>query len=141
MGEYDDYDDTKPKLRLVSGTDFEKEKLGIPARYRGVRFLRILDGQHPQENTRLVEAGFSEMWAEMNKREPILERMICAGDDGPRREFVPSNQREWEVAHLVASTLIQWLPTSMGCSFLGEAFEKGGGEFKYRLPDWDRFSC
>lgn len=137
MNQYDDRE--FPPLRLVGGTDFEKEKLGIPARHRGVLFTRVLEGQHPQENTRMLEAGFAEVWAEKNK-EPLLERLLCTGEDDPQRRFVPQTEREWRVAHMVAATLVQWLPTSVGCSFLRESFKRGGGDFQYRLPDSKTFS-
>ena len=137
----DEYDDTRPHLRLVGGTDFEKEKLGIPPRHRGVLFTRILPGHHPQDNTRCVEAGFAEEWSERNKEGRLLERLLLRDTEkDPRREFIPRTEREWEVAHLVAATVVQWLPTSVGCSFLRGAFQRGQGDFQYRLSDWERFS-
>ena len=135
-----DYDDTRPHLKLIGGTDFEKNKLGIPTQHRGVLFTRVLGGHHPQENTRCLEAGFAEEWSERNKDYPLLERLLCTGEDDPQRRFVPQTPREWEVAHLVAASVIQWLPTSVGCSFLRSAFQRGGGGFKYRLPDYADFS-
>ena len=137
----DEYDDTRPHLKLVGGTDYEKEKLGIPPRHRGVLFTRVLPGNHPQENTRCIEAGFAEEWSERNKGDRLLEQLLLidTGKD-PRRKFIPRTEREWEVAHLVAATVIQWLPTSVGCSFLRSAFQRGGGDFKYRLPDWEKLS-
>ena len=134
-----EYDDTRPQLRLAGGTDYEKDKLGIPSRHRGVLFTRVLPGHHPQDNTRRLEAGFAEEWSERCK-ESLLERLLCTGENDPRREFVPRTEREWEVAHLVAASVIQWLPTSVGCSFLRSAFRRGGGDFKYRLPDDADFS-
>lgn len=135
-----DYDDTRPRLKLVGGTDFEAKKLGIPSQHRGVLFKRVLLKQHPQENTRLVEAGFAEEWSEWNKERPFLEQILLTDENDPRRGCVPRNLREWEVAHLVAATVIQWLPTSVGCSFLQRAFQRGGGNLQYRLPDWEKFS-
>lgn len=133
------YDDTRPQLKLVGGTDFEKDKLGIPRKHRGVLFARILEGQHPQENTRLLEEGFVNEWSEENQRD-LLEMILCTEKDDPQRKFVPKTRREWEVAHLVAASIIQWLPTSVGCSFLGRAFKRGGGDFSYRLPDYEKKS-
>ncbi len=136
-----EYDDTRPHLKLVGGTDYEKEKLGIPALYRGVLFTRVLPRHHPQQNTRLVEAGFAEEWSERNVKDHLLEQLLLRDtENDPREEFIPRTAREWEVAHLVAATVIQWLPTSVGCSFLRCAFQRGSGDFKYRLPDWERFS-
>ena len=134
------YDDTRPHLKLVGGTDFEAKKLGIPPQHRGVLFARVLPKQHPQENTRCVEAGFAEEWSASNQERPLLEQLLCTDEDDPRKNCVPRNQREWEVAHLVAATVIQWLPTSVGCSFLRSAFRRGNGDFRYRLPDWENFS-
>jgi len=136
-----EYDDTRPQLKLVGGTDFEKEKLGIPPRHRGVLFTRVLQGHHPQDNTRCVEAGFAEEWSERNKESHLLEQLLSRGTESdPRQGFIPRTEREWEVAHLVAATVVQWLPTSGGCSFLRSAFRRGEGDFKYRLPDWSVFS-
>jgi hypothetical protein len=135
------YDDTRPLLKLVGGRDYEAKKLGVPAQHRGVLFTRVLPGQHPQENTRCVEAGFVEEWSERNKEDPFLEKLLsAAAEHDPRREFVPRTRRKWEIAHLAVATIIQWLPTSVGCSFLRSAFERGGGDLKYRLPDWDTYS-
>ncbi|GEM_PF-4359173 len=139
MNSYD-YDDIRPQLKLVGGTDFEKNKLGIPTKHRGVLFTRVLEGHHPQDNTRRLEAGFAEEWSIRNKENHILESLLCTDENDPRREFVPRTEREWEVAHLVAATVVQWLPTSIGCSFLHGAFQRGGGGFKYRLPDYEEFS-
>ena len=118
------YDDTRPQLKLVGGTDFEKKKLGIPSKHRGVLFIRVLKGHHPQENTRRLEAGFVEEWSIKNNDLRILESLLCTDKNDSRREFVPRTEREWEVAHLVAATVIQWLPTSVGCSFLRSAFRQ-----------------
>lgn len=134
-----EYGDTRPRLRLVGGTDFEANKLGVPLQHRGVLFKRVLKGHHPQDNTRRLEAGFAEEWSQWNK-ESLLESLLCTDLDDPRREFVPRTPREWEVAHLVAASVIQWLPTSVGCSFLRSAFRRGDGDFKYRLPDYQNFS-
>ena len=134
------YDDTRPQLKLVGGTDFEKKKLGIPSKHRGVLFIRVLKGHHPQENTRRLEAGFVEEWSIKNNDLRILESLLCTDKNDSRREFVPRTEREWEVAHLVAATVIQWLPTSVGCSFLRSAFRRGEGEFNYRLPGCEDFS-
>lgn len=128
-----------PDLKLVGGTDYEARRLGIPKVHRGINFARILPGQHPQENTRLVEAAFAETWAKLAEG-GMLERLLSADTDDPRRSDLPKTPREWRVAHLVAATVIQWLPTAVGCGFLREAFKVGGGDLKYRLPDWERFS-
>ena len=128
------YDDTRPQLTLVGGLEFEKNKLGVPLRYRGVRFARVLRECHPQGNTSRLEEGFAREWAERNESS-LLERLLCTDENDPQRKFVPQTEREWEVAHLVAATVIQWLPTSIGCNFLRSAFKKGGGDFAYRMPE------
>ena len=132
------YDDTRPQLKLVGGTDYEKNKLNISPKHRGVGFTRALKGQHPQENTRQLIMGFSEEWSKMGE-ENFLEKLLCTGEVDPRQEFIPRDTREWEVAHLVAATIVQWLPTTIGCSFLKKGFQRGGGDFKYRLPDYEQF--
>lgn len=57
--------------------------------------------------------------------------------DDPRVGVHPRTPREWEVAEFVAATIIQWLPTSVGCGFLKEAFTQGGGDVNYTLPEVD----
>ncbi len=136
MGPYDDID---PQLRVVGGMDWEKGQLGIPPQNRGVRFTRVLEGHHPQDNTRKLELGFAKEWSDQNGDGELLASLLLTDKDDPRRSAVPSTPREWEVARLVAATIIQWLPTSVGCSFLRGAFENGGGEFNYRLPDENIF--
>jgi hypothetical protein len=111
----------------------------IPKEHRGILFERVLKAFHPQENTRRLELGFAETWAERNSPEAgaLLLSLLCADTNDPRAEFIPRSEREWQVAYLAAATIMQWLPTSVGCSFLAEAFRKGGGEFRYTLPNVD----
>jgi len=137
MKTYDPYDDTRPHLSIVGGTDFEAKKLGVSALNRGVLFSRILPGNHPQENTRLLEASFVEVWVMKNER-CLLEQILATDRSDPSYDKIPKTEREWAVAHMVAASLIQWLPTAVGCSFLHEAFGKGGGTFKYTLPSIDK---
>lgn len=111
----------------------------IPLEHRGVLFERVLRQFHPQENTRKLELAFAETWAERNDeyRNPLLCSLLTADDDDARRNCVPQTKREWQVACLVAATIVQWLPTSGGCSFLHEGFKRGGGRFSYELPPTD----
>ena len=108
----------------------------IPPEHRGILFERVLQLFHPQENTRLLELAFAEMWAERNDeyRNNLLCSLLATDENDARRDFVPKTKREWQVARLVAATLVQWLPTSVGCSFLHEGFKRGGGKFSYELP-------
>ena len=105
--------------------------------HRGILFERVFGECHPQKNTSQLEQSFALLWAQKNNESPpLLQQKLALGDpDDPRREYIPRNLREWNIAYLVAATVIQWLPTAIGCSFLQEAFEKGGGTFKYTLPE------
>lgn len=114
----------------------------IPPEHRGVGFERVLESFHPQENTRRLELAFALSWASRNSEGSdnllvhLLHAATIAGKEpDPRAAYLPQNEREWKVACLVAATLIQWLPTSVGCGFLCQAFEKAGGKFSYELPD------
>ncbi len=107
----------------------------IPEEHRGIRFERVLSSCHPQENTRMLELGFAIEWAMTNTFRDQLGSVLAAEVDDPRLNAVPKTDREWEVAQLVAASIIRWLPTSVGCSFLQEAFRRGGGSMSYTLPD------
>lgn len=107
----------------------------IPEEHRGIRFERVLSSCHPQENTRMLELGFAIEWARANAFRDQLGSVLAAEVDDPRLNAVPKTVREWEVAQLVAASIIRWLPTSVGCSFLQEAFRRGGGSMSYELPD------
>lgn len=109
----------------------------IPQEHRGLGFERaVLVGLHPQENTRMLELAFALVWAEYNTGcKYQLESMMRGREDDPRIHAAPRTDREWEVASLVAASIIRWLPTSVGCCFLQEAFRRGGGSMGYELPD------
>ncbi len=114
----------------------------IPPQHRGILFERVLETFHPQENTRRLELAIALLWAERNNEvtDNLLVHLlhphaIRGGGPDPRAEELPKSAREWRLACLVAATVVQWLPTSAGCSFLRRAFEKAGGKFSYELPD------
>jgi hypothetical protein len=108
----------------------------IPKRHRGIRFERVLSNFHPQENTRRLELGFAITWANKNNDSSnYLESILAAEADDPRIDAHPITDRDCQVAELVAASIMRWLPTAVGCSFLKEAFEKGGGTMSYTLPD------
>jgi len=108
----------------------------IPEAHRGISFERILQGFNPSEKTRLVEEAFARAWADRNDSEksPLLFYLLVSEEDTKRKDALPKTPREWDVAFLVAATIMQWLPTSAGCAFLDEAFKKGGGSINYTLP-------
>lgn len=127
-------------LQTIARQETELEELfeKIPPEQRGVLFERVLETFHPQENTRRLELAFAAEWASRNdprRCSPLLERLLDTDESDPRKGFVPMTEREWQVAHLIAATVIQWLPTSGGCAFLHDAFRRGGGKFEYHLPE------
>ncbi|MDP3958156.1 MAG: hypothetical protein Q8Q36_01675 [bacterium] len=129
-------------LLCLARQEAEAEELleKIPKEHRGVLFQRVCKEFHPQEDTRRLERSFAEVWAERNSiayGPSILHLILSAEESDPRREYVPRNEREWQVAYLVAATIVQWLPTSGGCHFLTEAFRRGDGTFSYTLPQVD----
>lgn len=107
----------------------------IPETYRGIRFERVLSSCHPQENTRRLELGFALTWVLAHRQRDQLGLILAAEAGDPRLSAVPLTEREWEVANLVAASVIRWLPTAVGCHFLQEAFQRGGGSMTYTLPD------
>lgn len=125
-------------LGVIATLEINLEELGkkIPREHRGVHFERILENFHPQKNTCQMERGFAEEWAEENIRNDRLGKLLSTGEDDPRRGAAPRTKREWEVAYFVAATLIQWLPTSIGTSFLRCAFRRSGGSMTYTMPPY-----
>ena len=114
----------------------------IPEQHRGAMFERVLEAFHPQENTRRLELAFALIWAQRNSEmggnllTHVLHGATISGEEpGPHASFLPQNKREWDVACMVAATVVQWLPTSAGCSFMAEAFRKAGGTLNWELPD------
>lgn len=125
-------------LDVITRNRLELEEiLGlVPKEHRGARFERVLNSCHPQENTRMLELGFAIQWALANTGTGHqLYSILNADPDDPRAYAAPKTDREWEVAEYVAATMIRWLPTSIGCCFLQEAFRRGGGSMSYELPD------
>jgi len=64
-----------------------------------------------------LEARFAEVWAKENsadKRAPLLAHLLSDGSNNAMPP-IPS-ERDW----LVANTVIQWLGSSVGQSFLEE---------------------
>ena len=109
----------------------------VPLQHRGLLFERVVKSFSAQETTSMLELGFALEWAEMNREsrgDLILESLLLPNSTDPRKGDVPQNEREWRVAQLTASTLVQWLPTSVGTAFLWSAFRRGGGNFSYTLP-------
>jgi hypothetical protein len=122
-------------LKIVGGTDYERWKLGIPRDCRGVLFDRIVEGNHPQENTRLLEAAFVEEWAKRSDHCLLEGFILNTNATDPQVVFLPATVREWQVARLVAASVVQWLATQVGCGFLEAAFKRGGGTLSYTLPE------
>lgn len=124
--------------------DLERVLAAIPEDLRGIGFDRVFDYFHPQKNTSQLERAFAELWALRNTEggTHVLTSLLYGSamtgkEPDARAEYLPANEREWKVACLIAATVIQWLPTSVGCAFLREAFERGGGRFHYELPPSD----
>ncbi len=129
-----------PGLQAVARQEVTLETLleKIPVEHRGVLFERVLEDFHPQENTRRLELAFAEVWAERNNPQmyrPLLPSLLETHEGNPRKEFVPATEREWQVACLVAATLFQFLPTTVGCNMLYEGFRRAGGKLWYELPE------
>lgn len=126
-------------LEAIAVAQLEIEQIFslVPVEQRGLLFERVIKNFHPQATTSMLELGFALEWSAMNNRpgrDPLLVSLLTPDSDDPRKEATPKNAREWKVAELVAATLMQWLPTSVGTSFLLCAFRRGGGSFSYTLP-------
>ena len=128
----------KNGLGVLAYNELELDKILklVPREHRGIRFERVLSSCHPQENTRMLELGFALAWAlENTEHRARLISILNADTEDPRAYAAPKTQRELEVAELVAASVIRWLPTTIGCCFLQEAFRRGGGSMNYTLPD------
>jgi len=127
-------------LAILAQNELELENILalIPEAHRGIKFDRVLSSCHPQENTRRLELGFAIKWAQANACSDLLASILAAEVEDPRFKAAPRTAREWEVARLVAASIFQWLPTSVGCCFLQEAFKLGGGSMSYELPDTEQ---
>jgi hypothetical protein len=128
-------------LGAVAQMELELEKILelVPKEHRGLCFERVMKTFHPQENTSMLELGFAVQWAlENTGMGHRLNSTLAADSDDLRAYAAPQTAREWEVAELVAASVIRWLPTSSGCCFLQEAFKRGGGSMSYELPDLEK---
>jgi hypothetical protein len=110
-------------LGKITQTELEIIKIleQVPMQHRGLLFERVVKTFHAQATTSMLELGFALEWAEMNRdsrSNPILESLLLPESGDPRKGDTPQNEREWKVANLTASTLVQWLPTSVGTAFL-----------------------
>lgn len=133
---------TSAVLKSPTPEDFSAVLKKIPAKHRGILFERIF--RLPQRKARRLERAFVELWAKQNPED--YERLLVtllfpknfpAETRDPRARSLPRTAREWEVAYLVAATLIQWLPTTCGMAFLQEAFKNAGGKLECELPHVD----
>jgi hypothetical protein len=124
--------------------ELEKTFKLIPKQHRGVSFLRLFSQFHPYEDVRRVQLALAQVWAERNA-DPgghLLTYLLHAAamndvETGTRTEFLPGTEREWNVACLVAATIIQWLGSPVGNRFLSEAFQKAGGTLTTTYPKVD----
>lgn len=112
----------------------------IPQEHRGLRFQRVFSNFNFSAKTSALEMGFAVVWAEQNspngpRHRPLLDSLMDCEADDPMKSRTPQSERDWQVAQLVAATLMQWLPTAIGTSFLEEAFRRGGASLTYTLPE------
>lgn len=124
-------------LGTISQVELDLERILelIPEEHRGVLFERVMSNFAP-ETSSMLELGFALEWAKENTGGKDLLTSLLGTYEGDLRAYaVPKTEREWVVARLVAASIIQWLPTACGCSFLDIAFNRGGGSMSYTLPD------
>jgi hypothetical protein len=84
-----------------------------------------------QDTINSTELAFSTQWQEVNKRicwlnggNGVLENLMCANSE----LILQRELTDQEI--LTASTVIQWLGTNNGMSFLRRVFESCGLEIK-----------
>ena len=106
----------------------------IPPAYRGLRFNRLVSTLGATEVTRLLEVSFATTWYEHNRYDNRFVRLLSPGAEDQKKGSAPRTEREWEVAELVAATLIQWLATPVGTALFFQAFRAAGGEITHKLP-------
>ncbi|OHB14322.1 MAG: hypothetical protein A3G05_00175 [Candidatus Zambryskibacteria bacterium RIFCSPLOWO2_12_FULL_45_14] len=92
-----------------------------PLEHVGFEAQRVIFGQSPMD---ILERIIAFRWMEANNQEwCILDRLVSNQDDGHG-----ATQRDAEVA----ATVIQWLGTAVGYSFLVRCLEEAG--FKIEPP-------
>lgn len=114
----------------------------IPVNHRGLEFRRAYLKYHESDVSQKLELAFAREWAKRNTSTcspAVLYSLMAdasnhASDPDPRSHCIPKTEREWEVAELVAATIVQWLGTQNGTSMLIEAFESAGGTLKVGYP-------
>lgn len=107
----------------------------ILPQFRGLYFERLFAANNPQEPTRRLELASALLWVEKNTHQHLLfSSLLTADSSNEKRGAIPQTEREWEIAELVAATLMQWIVTQNGTAFLQEAFRRAGGSLTYKLP-------
>jgi hypothetical protein len=114
----------------------------IPPEHRSIEFERLMESVNPQENTRRIQLALALLWANRNAKDSdnLLTHILHGAamhnrEPSPRTDYLPKDKREWDVACLVAASLIQWLGTAAGSGFLRQAFRNAGGRLTVELPD------
>lgn len=69
-----------------------------------------------------LERAFAERWAHHNKHYDLLQQLFCVGNGIYTQPHLEIGDRD----RYVAATVIQWLGTNVGFSFLQEALMKRG---------------
>ena len=104
----------------------------VPPRNQGIHFedLLLADNEMRTDEQRVGRA-LAVLWARRNAENSFLCRLL-ANDTSSRSSEIARTLREWDVAYLTAATIIQWIGTPDGMSFLKEAFASGGGSLEHR---------
>lgn len=128
---------------LVRGQEELKGMLTkVPERHRGLQFSRTLSTFAPDPVSLRLERAFAEVWAEHNDEHSsrsVLGRLLISVEEDDlfdllREKCAPETAREWAIAELVASTLMQWIGTTYGENLIKEAYERAGGRIDIVHP-------
>jgi hypothetical protein len=100
----------------------------IPPEHRGLKFERVLDTFAQIPNTSTRELAFATEWAWRNTEVPVklLDSILAQIEPPIGRGKAPKTTRDWQVARTVSATIIQWLATREGRTFLEDASRRAG---------------
>lgn len=102
----------------------QRDELHLGRSMRAKRLKYTLVGSTPRER------AFAKVWFRHNRRWACtLNNLLSTCPTGERRAFVTKREAE------VAATLVQWLATNVGFSFLAEALSEAG----YTLVATERY--
>ena len=121
-----------PGMRVI--IEAEEAFRKVPEEHRGLSFERTLSSFAPNDVSRKFELALAIEWARLNdsSQKEILASILCRKTDSPKHPNGLKKVKRRD--QLVAASVIQWLGTRVGESFLKEAFRSAGGNVTITYP-------